>query len=147
MVVDDEERMCRSLDTLLTKAGYDVSTFVDAKQALDKYRDDNFDLLITDIKMPGMDGLTLLKEVRKLNSEAMVILMTAYASLDSALRAMNAGAYDYLMKPIEFTHLELAVKRALEKRELQLSQKGLMSEFKGNNVHLTRNLAELNALH
>lgn len=147
LVVDDEERMCRSLDSLLTKEGYRVDTASNGEEAMDIYRKKPHDLVITDIRMPGMDGIRLLRELRGGDPEAMVILMTAYASLDTAVAALNTGAYDYILKPIEFTQLRLAVERALEKRELQQARQGLMDELQAKNVQLSQHLAELNALH
>ncbi len=147
LVVDDEERLCRSLESLLTKAGYDVQTALDGKEALRLYADASFDLVISDIRLPGMDGIQLLQEIRKQTPDAMVILMTAYASLDTALAAINMGAYDYLMKPIEFTQLKLATKRALEKRELEIARQRLLDELQDTNKQLNRRVAEVDALY
>ncbi len=139
--------MCRSLDSLLTKAGYLVETAGDGKEALELYRRNPHDLVITDIKMPKMDGIELMQEVRRDNPDSMVILMTAYASLDTAVAAINTGAYDYIVKPVEFTQLRLAVKRALEKRELQESRAQLMQELQDKNIQLSRRVAEIDALY
>jgi signal transduction histidine kinase/DNA-binding response OmpR family regulator len=147
LVVDDEQRMCDSLDTLLTKAGYEVETAGDGKKALELYRNADFDLVISDIKLPEMTGIELLQAIRKGDPNAMVILMTAYASLDTALAAINMGAYDYLMKPIEFTQLKLAAKRALEKRELEIARQKLMAELQIKNDLLNRRIAEVDALY
>ncbi len=147
LVVDDEERMCQSLDSLLTKEGYKVDTAADGKAAVEIYRRKPHDLVITDIKMPGMDGIRLLQELRHDDPDAMVILMTAYASLDTAVAAINTGAYDYIMKPIEFTQLRLAVERALEKRDLERARQQLMNQLQEKNLELNRHVAELNALY
>ncbi|MGB5106194.1 MAG: GAF domain-containing protein [Candidatus Zixiibacteriota bacterium] len=147
LVVDDEQRMCDSLDTLLTKAGYQVQTAGDGKKALELYGASDFDLVISDIKLPEMTGIELLQAIRKGDPNAMVILMTAYASLDTALAAINMGAYDYLMKPIEFTQLKLAAKRALEKRELEIARQKLLAELQVKNDLLNRRIAEVDALY
>jgi two-component system NtrC family sensor kinase len=147
LVVDDEERLGRSLESLLTKAGYAVQTALDGKEALRLYAETSFDLVISDIRLPGMDGIQLLQEIRKQTPDAMVILMTAYASLDTALAAINMGAYDYLMKPIEFTQLKLATKRALEKHELEIARQRLMDELQDTNKQLNRRVAEVDALY
>lgn len=147
LVVDDEQRMCDSLDTLLTKAGYSVQTAGDGKQALELYGKNDFDLVISDIKLPEMTGIELLQAIRKDDPNAMVILMTAYASLDTALAAINMGAYDYLMKPIEFTQLKLAARRALEKRDLEIARQKLMDELQVKNDLLNRRIAEVDALY
>jgi signal transduction histidine kinase/DNA-binding response OmpR family regulator len=147
LVVDDEERMCRSLSSLLTKEGYRVETASDGEEALERYRATSHDLVITDIKMPRLDGIGLLEQLRADNADAMVILMTGYASLESAVAAINAGAYDYVMKPIEFAQLRLAVERALEKQELQRGRQLLLAELSEKNEQLSRRVAELHALY
>jgi two-component system, NtrC family, sensor kinase len=147
LVVDDEERLCKSLESLLSKAGYEVETALDGKEALRLYAESYFDLVISDIRLPGMDGIELLQAIRKQNPDAMVILMTAYASLETALAAINMGAYDYLMKPIEFTQLKLATKRALEKGELEMSRQRLLNELQDTNKLLNRRIAEVDALY
>lgn len=139
--------MCDSLDALLTKAGYDVTTAEDGEEALSRYRQSDYDLVISDIKLPKLDGIELLQSIREGNPDAVVILMTAYASLDTALAAINMGAYDYLLKPIEFTQLRLAAKRALEKRDLELAQKRLLAELQIKNDLLNRRIAEVDALY
>ena len=112
VVVDDEQRMCESLSALLTGDGYQVQAFQDPTRAADAIRNTKVDLVITDIKMPKMSGLELLNLVKDVDDEVPVILMTGYASMDTAITAVSRGAYDYLMKPIEFSDLELAVRRA-----------------------------------
>ncbi len=147
LVVDDEERMCRSLSSLLAKEGYGVATAADGEEALRRYQEAPPDLVIADIKMPGLDGIGLLEKLRESNPEVMVILMTGYASLESAVAAVNVGAYDYIMKPIEFAQLRLAVQRALEKQELQRARQQLLQELQDKNEQLSRRVAELHALH
>ncbi len=147
LVVDDEERLCRSLESLLKKAGYQVQTATDGKEALRLYGENRFDLVISDIRLPEYDGIQLLEAIRKQDPEAMVILMTGYASLETALAAINMGAYDYLMKPIEFTQLKLAARRALEKRELESARQRLLDELQLTNLQLNRRVAEVNALY
>ncbi|MFH2054346.1 MAG: GAF domain-containing protein [bacterium] len=147
LVVDDEERMCRSLSSLLANEGYQVATASDGQEALLRYQEAPPDLVITDIKMPGLDGIGLLERLRADNPEAMVILMTGYASLESAVAAVNVGAYDYIMKPIEFAQLRLAVQRALEKQELQRARQQLLEELQDKNEQLSRRVAELHALY
>ncbi len=147
LVVDDERRMRDSLDSLLSKAGYVVETAGDAREALQLYDRSHFDLVISDIKLPEMSGIELLQQIRADDPNAMVIMMTAYASLDTAVAAINMGAYDYLLKPIEFTQLKLAAKRALEKRELELARQKLLAELQVKNDLLNRRIAEVDALY
>ncbi|MGB8658284.1 MAG: response regulator [Candidatus Zixiibacteriota bacterium] len=147
LVVDDEKKMCQSLHTLLTKAGYEVTSVEKGEDALQKINRDAFDLVITDIKMPRVDGLDILKAARRRDEDALVILMTGYASLESAITAINEGAYDYLMKPIEVTDLKLTIQRALEKRKSDRDRLKLLVELQGKNLELKRKVAELDALY
>ncbi len=147
IIIDDEERMCDSLMTLLRDDGYQVRSFQNPVTAVDVIRNEKVDLVITDIKMPEMDGLAILKVVKEVDEDIPVILMTGYASLDTAVKAVERGAYDYLMKPVEFTHLELAVRRALQKRRSDLERLQLMEELKLSNLILHRRIGELNALY
>lgn len=147
VLVDDEQRMCDSLTKLLNGEGYKVTPFLNARDASEYIQKNQFDLLITDIKMPEVTGLDLLKTVKDVDDEIPVILMTGYASLDSAVEAIASGAYDYLMKPVEFAQLGLTVKRALEKREADLNRLSLMEELKISNLILHRRINEINALY
>ena len=149
LVVDDEERMCESLNTLLSGVGYEVTAVEDGEKAIEKINQDDFDLVITDIRMPTsrFDGLDILKAARTKDQDALVILMTAFASLDSAVNAINQGAYDYLMKPFEFPDLKLTIKRGLEKRRSDQVRNRLLAELKEKNLELNKRVAELDALY
>jgi signal transduction histidine kinase/DNA-binding response OmpR family regulator len=147
LVVDDEKGMCASLQTLISKAGYQVTTADEGEEAIQKIRQDNFDLVITDVRMPRVDGLDILKAARQKDEDAVVILMTGYASLESAISAINQGAYDYLLKPIEFPELRLSIQRALEKRRSDKDRIRLLTELQQKNMELKRKVAELNALY
>lgn len=147
LVVDDEKGMCESLRTLLSKAGYQVTTAEEGEEALRKIDRGSFDLVLTDIRMPRVDGLQILKAARNKDEDATVILMTGYASLESAINAINHGAYDYLMKPLEFSDLKLTIKRALEKRRADKEKSKLLAELQKKNLELKKRVAELNALH
>jgi signal transduction histidine kinase/DNA-binding response OmpR family regulator len=147
LVVDDEQGMCESLRTLISKEGYEVTTEKKGEEAIKKIRRNNFDLVITDIKMPRVGGLEVLKAARQKDEDALVILMTGYASLESAISAINQGAYDYLMKPIEFPELKVSIKRALEKRRSDRDRTKLLSQLQQRNLELKKKVAELNALY
>jgi K+-sensing histidine kinase KdpD len=147
IIIDDEKRMCDSLSALLRDDGYEVKAFQSSPEAAAAIRSEKVDLVITDIKMPEMDGLEILRVVKEVDEDIPVILMTGYASLDSAIEAVSLGAYDYLLKPVEFTHLELAVNRALEKRRSDLARLQLLEELKLSNLILKRRINELNALY
>ncbi len=120
LVVDDEEGMCEFLEFMLKDEGYEVYSAYSADKALQKIKEGGFALILADIKMPGMDGLEMLQRIRELDDEAVVIVMTAYASLETAVRAIKCDAYDYLIKPFDDTDKVLAViEKGMEKhREL-----------------------------
>ncbi len=147
VIVDDEKRMCDSLSALLEGEGYEVEAFTNSLDAADSIKNNKVDLVITDIKMPDQNGLELLKIVKSVDADIPVILLTGYASLDTAMEAISFGAYDYLMKPVEFTKLDLAVKRALEKRRSDLARFALLEELKISNLILNRRIGEINALY
>ncbi len=139
--------MCDSLAALLEGDGYRVSSFQRSIEAVQVLRSERVDLVVTDIKMPELDGLEILKVVKEIDDGIPVILMTGYASLDTALGAIAKGAYDYLLKPVEFTYLQLAVRRAVEKRRAELARLRLLEELKLSNLILQRRIGELNALY
>jgi signal transduction histidine kinase/FixJ family two-component response regulator/putative methionine-R-sulfoxide reductase with GAF domain len=148
VVIDDEVRMCESLEKLLNQEGYQVRAFVDplrARQALADQGD--FDCVLTDIKMPGTDGLEILRTARARDPLAPVILMTGYASLESAVEAVNEGAYDYLLKPIEFPHLRQTIERGLAKRRSDQGRLDLLNRLTQQNRLLRGRLKEHRALH
>jgi len=118
MVVDDEPTMLEWLSVLLKQKGYEVSMFTAGAKALQSASTRVPDVAVVDLRMPVMDGLDLLAELRKLNPELIGIVMTAYSSIDTAVRAMREGATDYLVKPFDVEQLQLALERALREREV-----------------------------
>lgn len=118
LVVDDEQSIRDLLREIFEGEGYAVRTANDAFEALDMIKNMSFDLVITDIRMPGMSGIELVKESSKIKPDIIYIIITGYASLDSAQKAVKYGAYDYLSKPFDIAHIKLAVSRALERKRL-----------------------------
>ena len=116
LVVDDDQGMREFLEIMLTQEGYSVSTASDAGKALSRCRKEAFDLIITDLKMPKMDGIEFLREVKNLSPEALVILITAYASGETAVTAMHEGAYDYIEKDFAIDDLKKIIRDALAKK-------------------------------
>jgi signal transduction histidine kinase/FixJ family two-component response regulator len=147
LVIDDEVRMCESLRELLSDAGYNVETEQSAPIAIEKINNNSYDLIITDIKMPEVSGLEILESARKVDPDAIVILMTGFASLESSLEAIKNGAFEYLLKPVEFSQLEISVKRGLEIRETNLARNKLLNDLKIANLNLNNRLNEINALY
>ncbi len=118
LVVDDDLSAQRALLQVLKKEGYRVEGAASAAQALEKLKDHPVDLLITDVRMERMDGMELMRQSRARWPDMPVIVMTAFASIDTAIRSIHAGAYDYVSKPYEIDELRLTVKRALEQARL-----------------------------
>ncbi len=116
LVVDDDQGMREFLEIMLSREGYRVSTSSDAGKALSRCRKETFDLIITDLKMPKMDGIGFLKEVKQISPETMVILITAYASGETAVTAMKEGAYDYIEKDFAIEDFNRIVRNALAKK-------------------------------
>ena len=118
LIVDDEPLVRRSLSELLTLSGYAVSTAANGKEALGLLKDYHADIVITDIKMPELHGLQLLKEIKSIDSDIPVILITSYGSIESAVEAMKQGAYDYITKPIVDSEIKIIIERLLKQRRL-----------------------------
>jgi len=129
LVVDDEDIIRESLSYVLKKEGYLVEEAGNGKAALDKLLQGPFDLVITDLEMPVMKGIRLLEEVKKLNMQTAVIIITAYGSLDTAISALRSGAGDYILKPIEFDEILIKIKRLFEIKELLLENQVLRKEI------------------
>jgi CheY-like chemotaxis protein len=115
LVVDDEPQVAETLRGILEFEGYQVETAENGRQALDRLTSGHrFDLVITDMKMPEMDGLELMRQVRKLRKNLPVIVLTAYATLKSGLQAIKEGVYDYISKPFSVNLLTSVVHEALK---------------------------------
>ena len=120
LIIDDEKSMCEFLSIMLQKEGYRVKFATNPKEGLSLLQHDIFDLALIDIRMPGMDGLSVLKEIRQNSPETAVIMITAYASTKTAVQAIKDGAYDYLTKPFKNNEeIKLIIHSALEKKRLQ----------------------------
>jgi signal transduction histidine kinase/DNA-binding response OmpR family regulator len=146
LVIDDEPRMVDSLKTLLTMEGYEVIGEHDPKRALARLNESDFDLIITDIRMPDYDGIDVLRRAHEKDPYTGVILITGYASLDSAKNAIDKGAFGYLTKPLEMDELKLVVSQSMEKRQIELERLKLLNELKVANEMLELKLAQINAL-
>ncbi|MGC4033927.1 MAG: response regulator [Tepidisphaeraceae bacterium] len=128
LVCDDQEMMRDSLAANLVRDGHEVTAAGDGPQALQRLSAGKFDLLITDLKMPKMTGLELLTEAKKLHADMPVVLMTAFASVQTAVDAMKAGAYDYIQKPFDADEIKLLVARTLEHSQLKQENAVLRSQ-------------------
>jgi len=119
LIVDDEKNMREVLEIFLRNEGYNVSVADSGERAVEAMRHDIFDLVITDMKMPGMSGIDLLKNIKQISPETIVVIITAYGTTESAVQAMKLGAYDYIQKPFEMDDIRLVVKNAIETQRLR----------------------------
>ena len=129
LVVDDEEAIREVISTLLQSQGYRCTVAHNGRAGLEAFRKDTFDLVLSDIVMPEMDGLKLLGELRIEDPDVPVIMVTAMHDISIALEAIRAGAYDYILKPFEKDQLHLSVRRALEHRQLVLENRSYQSDL------------------
>lgn len=118
LVVDDEPDVLLTLRAILQEDGYTVDTAADGEAAIEAIRACKYDLVLTDLKLPGIDGLGVLAEVQKISPNSVTIMMTGYGSVNSAIEAVHLGAYEYLLKPMEVPELKQAVRRSLERKRL-----------------------------
>jgi two-component system response regulator PilR (NtrC family) len=131
LVVDDEPSMREFLEIMLSQEGYQVRTASNGEEGVKAYRTEEPDLVLTDVKMPGMSGLDLIREIHSLDPTAPIIAITAYASADDAIRAVREGAYDYLSKPFQIEDLRIIIRNALEARRLRRENLELRRSMEG----------------
>ena len=125
LVVDDDLAHRTMLRTLLSGWGYDVAEADDGQSAIEAVRQKPFDLILMDIRMVRVSGLEALAEIKKLNPAIPVVIMTAYASVETAVKALKEGAYDYLTKPLDFDELKFTIERAMEHTRLKKENRHL----------------------
>ena len=118
LIVDDEKMICSVLARRLNREGHACVMANNGREALSHFYKDAFSLIISDIKMPEIDGIELLRRVKEMNPKMMVIIMTAYPEIDMAVKAMRMGAYDFIIKPVDLDLVVLSVKKALEMKNL-----------------------------
>ena len=119
LVVDDERSMRELLSIVLRREGYDVTLATNGREAIDHLEKGRFDLLISDVKMPDMNGVEVLRAAKRIDQDTLGIMITAFASADTAIEAMRLGAHDYLSKPFDVDELKIKVRNAIEQRELR----------------------------
>jgi len=129
LIVDDEQIVRDSLGEWFRDEGYQADTAESAKVALEKLAGGNWDIFLLDIRMPGIDGLELQRKLKAAHPEAIVIIMTAYASVESAVEAMKQGAYDYIIKPFNPDDLEHTIQKAVERKQLVSENKQLRTKI------------------
>jgi two-component system NtrC family response regulator len=129
LIVDDEASQREILSGYLKKKKHSVHQASSVQEAIVKVRSQHFDLVLTDYKMPGKTGFDLLQEIKKIDTEAVVVLMTAFGTIEGAVEAMRAGAYDYLGKPIELDEIDLLIQRLQERRQLISENRSLRQQL------------------
>lgn len=135
LVVDDEPLVRDLLNEVLKREGYRVTLVKDGHSALKRIKENHFDLVVTDVKMPGLDGLTLLKEIKKVSPSTFVMVITAYGSIEDAVQAMKEGACDYLTKPVIPDQIKIAIQKISQYQNLLRENRYLKSEID----HIYRN--------
>ena len=118
LLVDDEKVFTDNMSKLLTTRGYRVTSVYNGEDAVEALQKERFDVLLLDLKMPGMDGISTLKELKKLELFTETLVLTGHGSIDSAIEAMKLGAYDYLTKPCEIDDLVMKIEGAWEKKDV-----------------------------
>lgn len=144
LVVDDEPVVRESLLDWFSMDEYPIEMAASGAEAMQKMREAKWDILLTDVKMPGMDGLELQKKAKQLDPDITVIIMTAYASVDSAMQAIKEGAYDYVTKPLDPEDLEQIINRACEHRQLVRENTALKRRIETTGVE-TEEIGDRNA--
>lgn len=136
LVVEDKGAMQQMLEATLKSEGFEVDIVGNGKEAIEKVHKRRYDLVLTDLKLPGADGIEVLSKVKEIDPEMSVIVMTAYGTVETAVEAMKIGAFDFITKPFDTDRLSLLIKRALENRRL-VAENILLKEELANNYGLT----------
>ncbi|MBU1100887.1 MAG: sigma-54 dependent transcriptional regulator [Bacteroidetes bacterium] len=129
LVIDDEEEMLNLSSRLLTAFGYEAIPVKDTEIALDLIRNNNYDLVLCDLLMPGVDGIQIIKAVKEYSYPTQIIIFSAYGTIDRAVNCMKAGAIDFLEKPFEADHLKIVVEKALEYKKLFVERDNLLKQL------------------
>ncbi len=143
LVIDDDQDVCDYLEDFLGREGYRVSTLVKPIDALPEIKEGRYQIVLLDIRMPGLDGVQLLRQIRAIDSDICVIIMTAYPSVDSAIDTMKADAFDYLRKPFDNDQLRAVIKRAVREKGLMVDAEERVSTQLGAKIRTLRKERDL----
>jgi len=132
LVIDDEDSMCSFMEIMLTKEGYQVDTANSGQLGISLLKENNYDLVLADLNMPEMSGIDVLKELKIFKHEQDLIVMTAYASVDSAIEAMKQGAVDYITKPFKVDEIKLAIEKSIDRKRLISENQFLKKQLQGD---------------
>jgi len=142
LIVDDDKKLLSVLTSLLVEDDHDVTACNNGLDAIEKCRGEKFDLLISDLMMPGASGLDVLRETRKIYPDILVILITGFASIESAVQAIREGAYDYITKPFKLEEIKIVVNNARERIHLVRENQRLLTELREayNQLHMVKRI-------
>ena len=129
LLIDDEPNILKLLARRLRKEGYSVLTANNGENGLELLRKESIDLIVTDMRMPGIDGLEVVRRVREWSGDIQLIIMTAYGTIKSAVEAMRLGAYYYIVKPFELAEIVLLIRNALKLKHLEIENRYLKQEI------------------
>ncbi len=155
LIIDDDQSMCEMLEADLRRRGFDPSWYTSAGEAFENIKNKDFDVILTDLRLPGMNGIELCERIAANRSDVPVVVMTAFGSIEAAVDAMRAGAYDFVAKPIDLDILALCLQRALKHRRLQEQVRTLSESVKrfhsydeiiGNSPPMQKLFAQLDRL-
>ena len=138
LVIDDDEDICTYLREFLSQEGYSVTTVSKPLDALPAIKDGRHQIVLLDVRMPDVDGVELLREIRSIDSDVCVIVMTAYPSVESAVDTMKADAFDYLRKPFELDALRSVIQRAIRDKGLMIDAEERVNQVLGAKIRLLR---------
>jgi DNA-binding response OmpR family regulator len=146
LIVDDDRTLLSALKTVFDQEN-DVTICNDGKKAIDLCRNEKFDLIITDLMMPGANGLEVLTETRKIDPDCLVVLITGFASLETAVQAIREGAYDYITKPFKLEEIRIIVNNAREKIRLIRENKKLIDDLRNayEQLNMMKKLLDINS--
>ena len=133
LVIEDKDSMREMLSKTLEAEGYEVETAKDGERGVERAKEKKYDVVLTDLKLPRMDGIEVLTALKELDNDVAVILMTAYGTIEKAVEAMREGAFDFLTKPFDTDHLSVLIKRAMENRRL-VAENVLLREELGHHL-------------
>ena len=139
LVVDDEPKICHLIEELLKLEGYQVDVSFSGMDALQMLKRDDYQMMLTDLKMPGIDGLELIKKAKVESPEIRAIMVTGYATVDTAVQSLRHGVDDYITKPFNIFELKKAVKQTLHTRQVAMENAQLLKDLKKANRELNIN--------
>ena len=138
LVIDDDEDICLYLREFLTREGYRVTTVTKPLDALPAIKDGRYQIVLLDVRMPDIDGIELLRQIRAIDSDICVIVMTAYPSVETAVDTMKADAFDYLRKPFELEQMRQVLQRAVREKGLMIDPEGRVNQVFGAKIRVLR---------